>query len=112
MCYISADDCFELGRQSYYNEDFYHTVLWMQESLRKYDLEKNDKNLFKWEILEYLAFSLFKEGKRSYKLLTIIFLISEQLCVIGTDRYSEALVFLRTPRNMKISSAYVHYAKD
>lgn len=59
---IVANDCFELGRQSYINEDFHHTVLWMQEALRKHEIEKNFTSLFKWEILEYLAFSLYKEG--------------------------------------------------
>lgn len=57
-----ADDCFELGRQSYFNEDFYHTVLWMREALRKHDTEQNNTNTFKWEILEYLAFSVYMQG--------------------------------------------------
>lgn len=34
----------------------------MREALRKYDLEQNNTNTFKWEILEYLAFSVYMQG--------------------------------------------------
>ena len=59
---FSAHDCFELGRQSYNNHDYYHTVLWMREALRKYETEKNDTTVYEWEILEYLAYSLYMQG--------------------------------------------------
>ncbi|KAL1418419.1 hypothetical protein MTO96_025920 [Rhipicephalus appendiculatus] len=58
---LSAGDCFELGRQSYNNEDHYHTVLWMQEALDRVD-EEVDKTADRTEILEYLAFSTFQQG--------------------------------------------------
>ena len=58
-----ANDCFELGRQSYNNGDHYHTVLWMAEALRKHDQE-NDTSISRQEILEYLAFSTFKQGEK------------------------------------------------
>lgn len=59
---MTASDCFELGRQSYMNHDYYHTVLWMEESLRKLERESN-RTISKSDILEYLAFSTFKQGR-------------------------------------------------
>lgn len=59
--FTTANDCFELGRQSYNNGDHYHTVLWMAEALHKNDQEK-DNSISRQEILEYLAFSTFKQG--------------------------------------------------
>ncbi|KAJ9592145.1 hypothetical protein L9F63_001261, partial [Diploptera punctata] len=58
---LSAGDCFELGRQSYNNGDYYHTVLWMTEALQRYEEEYN-KTTDKSDILEYLAFSIYKQG--------------------------------------------------
>lgn len=64
---LSAGDCFELGRQSYNNEDHYHTVLWMQEALDRVDEELN-KTADRVEILEYLAFSTFQQGNTRHAL--------------------------------------------
>lgn len=58
---LSAADCFELGRQSYNNEDYYHTLLWMREANAR--LERNaNETIDQSDILEYLAFSSFKQG--------------------------------------------------
>ena len=61
---MSSDDCFELGRQSYVNHDYYHTVLWMNEAMtRMLDEPRNRTLAFtKADILEYLAFSTYKQG--------------------------------------------------
>ncbi|KAK9505080.1 hypothetical protein O3M35_009222 [Rhynocoris fuscipes] len=59
---LSSNDCFELGRQSYYNQDFYHTVLWMTEALARHDRESNRTDTARWEILEYLAYSTYMQG--------------------------------------------------
>lgn len=58
---MTAHDCFELGRQSYMNHDYYHTVLWMQEALGRLDRDVN-RTLTKADILDYLSYSTFKEG--------------------------------------------------
>ncbi|XP_026481964.1 prolyl 4-hydroxylase subunit alpha-1-like [Ctenocephalides felis] len=58
---LTAGDCFELGRQSYNNGDFYHTVLWMQEAMQRLQMEKN-KTTTREDILEYLAFSTYMQG--------------------------------------------------
>jgi hypothetical protein len=31
---LTAHDCFELGRQTYNNGDYFHTNIWMEEALR------------------------------------------------------------------------------
>ncbi len=63
---MSSGDCFEMGRQSYLNGDYYHTVLWMQESLSRLTAETKKQEVdiatTKVDILEYLAFSTFKQG--------------------------------------------------
>ncbi|KAF5304255.1 hypothetical protein FQA39_LY09782 [Lamprigera yunnana] len=58
---LTAADCFELGRQSYNNGDFYHTQLWMREADARLTSEAN-KTIDKSDILEYLAFSTYKQG--------------------------------------------------
>ncbi|XP_049537788.1 prolyl 4-hydroxylase subunit alpha-1 isoform X2 [Anopheles darlingi] len=58
---LSAGDCFELGRQSYLNGDYYHTVLWMREAMDRLTHEVN-RTAMKEDVLEYLAFSTFKQG--------------------------------------------------
>jgi prolyl 4-hydroxylase len=59
--FCPAGDCWELGRQSYNNGDHYHTVLWMAEALNKFEDESN-KTVAREDILEYLAFSTYKQG--------------------------------------------------
>lgn len=61
---LSADDCFELGRQSYNNGDYYHTLLWMREADARLGVEMNE-TVKRSDILEYLAFSTYKQGTKS-----------------------------------------------
>lgn len=65
---LTADDCFELGRQSYVKEDFYHTVLWMQEALERINTTHYEKSDVKADILEYLAFATFRLGNLRHAL--------------------------------------------
>lgn len=59
---MSAADCFELGRQSYNNGDFYHTQLWMEEADKRLKREVKNETVDESEVLEYLAFSIYKQG--------------------------------------------------
>lgn len=79
---MSSDDCFELGRQSYVNHDYYHTVLWMKEAMSRMREEPNNRtqSFTKADVLEYLAFSTYKQGKNSGTLLIYI-IISLYSCV-------------------------------
>ena len=70
----TAGDCWELGRQSYNNGDHYHTVLWMGEALNKFEEESN-KTVTRQDILEYLAFSTFKQGESSFESCKVEFLL-------------------------------------
>ena len=56
-----AGDCFELGRQTYNSGDHYHTVLWMQEALKRFH-EEDVPTVAREDILEYLAFSTYMQG--------------------------------------------------
>lgn len=58
---LTAADCFELGRQSYNTGDHYHTTLWMNEALKRHEMESN-KTVAYADILEYLAFSTYMQG--------------------------------------------------
>lgn len=63
---MSSHDCFEMGRQSYLNKDYYHTSLWMNEAMARLNNNTNETtSIPKADILEYLAFSVFKQGKSS-----------------------------------------------
>ena len=59
-----ADDCYELGRQCYDDDDYYHAVPWLEEALTKYEKEIN-KTVTLEEILSHLAFSTYKRGTKS-----------------------------------------------
>lgn len=68
---MTTQDCYDLGRVAYNKEDYYHTVLWMEEAYRKaYEEDEADRLVPVEEILDYLAFAHYKEGmlKRAYVL--------------------------------------------
>ncbi len=48
-------ECYDIGRVAYANKDFYHTLMWMQEALDRFDQENNDSSLSKIDILDHLA---------------------------------------------------------
>lgn len=58
---LTVDDCFELGRLSYNEDDYYHTTLWMEQAV-----DQLGNNISKEEqrasMLDYLAFSYYKQG--------------------------------------------------
>lgn len=60
---MTSHDCFEMGRQSYVNRDYYHTMLWMNEAMRRLNNDTSQTmSTSRADILEYLAFSVFKQG--------------------------------------------------
>lgn len=58
---LTAADCYELGRIAYNSDDYYHTILWMEEAMIRYDKEK-DKTITKDTLLDYLSFATYKQG--------------------------------------------------
>lgn len=66
---MTAFDCFEIGRISYNQEDYFHTLLWMQEALDRANRE-NPPTISEADVLEYLAFAQFKQGNLKMALIT------------------------------------------
>ncbi|ELU04126.1 hypothetical protein CAPTEDRAFT_167710 [Capitella teleta] len=58
---MSAHDCFEVGRVSYFEGDYYHAVQWMQLALEHYQDEK-EKTISQAEALDYLSYSTYMQG--------------------------------------------------
>lgn len=67
---MTVEECFELGRQLYMNRDFLHSILWMREAMDRLGRPQNKTSTTKKEdILEYLAFSMYKQGNVNAALL-------------------------------------------
>ncbi|KAM3875103.1 prolyl 4-hydroxylase subunit alpha-3 [Diretmus argenteus] len=69
---LSGDDCFLVGKVAYEQEDYYHSVQWLEESVRLFRGKggewspENEGTLE--DALDHLAFSHFKTGNVSYAL--------------------------------------------
>ncbi|XP_070685651.1 prolyl 4-hydroxylase subunit alpha-3 [Pempheris klunzingeri] len=69
---LSGDDCFLVGKVAYEQEDYYHSVQWLEESVRLFRgaggewSPENEGTLE--DALDHLAFSHFKTGNISYAL--------------------------------------------
>jgi hypothetical protein len=59
-----ALECYDLGRVAYTNDDFYHTLMWMQEALDHLDKEINNTSINKFDILDHLANATLKVNDR------------------------------------------------
>ncbi|XP_043925129.1 prolyl 4-hydroxylase subunit alpha-2 isoform X2 [Protopterus annectens] len=59
--FLTAEDCFDMGKIAYNDGDYYHTVLWMQQALKQID-EGEDTDISKSEVLDYLSYSVFQLG--------------------------------------------------
>ena len=57
---LNSFECFELGRVAYEKSDWYHTIRWMSEALELIEKEKNNTNVDKFSVLDYLSFSTAK----------------------------------------------------
>ncbi len=58
---LTAGDCWELGLVAYMRKDFYHAVLWLNQSLSVLD-EEDTKTTSKARVLEYLSWAMYKQG--------------------------------------------------
>lgn len=63
---MSAHDCFELGRQMCVTEDYIHAAEWFQAALERLGTDMKGSELHA-NILEYWAFSAYKNGKSLFK---------------------------------------------
>lgn len=57
---LSEVDCIDIGKSAYGSGDFYHAVLWLQEALDRLPAGTPDSQ--KVDVLDYLAFALYKQG--------------------------------------------------
>ncbi|XP_077963107.1 prolyl 4-hydroxylase subunit alpha-2 isoform X2 [Gasterosteus aculeatus] len=58
---LSVDDCFDMGKTAYNDEDYYHAVLWMQQALKQLDGGEESVGS-KADILDYLSYSVYQMG--------------------------------------------------
>ena len=54
---LNAQECFEIGKIAYEEQDYYHTVRWMSEALHLVDTEDQNSTANIIDILDYLAFA-------------------------------------------------------
>lgn len=62
---MSADDCYQLGRQLYVENEFQYAAMWLYEALNRIEIDaENNINYStnKLKILQYLALSYFSHG--------------------------------------------------
>ncbi|XP_061659405.1 prolyl 4-hydroxylase subunit alpha-2-like isoform X2 [Syngnathoides biaculeatus] len=58
---LTVDDCFDMGKTAYNDGDYYHAVLWMQQSLKQLDAGE-EAVVSKAAILDYLSYSVYQMG--------------------------------------------------
>uniref|UniRef100_A0A8C5GFY4 procollagen-proline 4-dioxygenase n=1 Tax=Gouania willdenowi TaxID=441366 RepID=A0A8C5GFY4_GOUWI len=58
---LTVDDCFDMGKTAYNDADYYHAVLWLQQSLKQLDAGE-EAMVLKADILDYLSFSVYQMG--------------------------------------------------
>ncbi|XP_031434616.1 prolyl 4-hydroxylase subunit alpha-1b [Clupea harengus] len=59
---MTAEDCYELGKVSYSDADYYHTELWMAQALKQLD-EGEESTIDSVTILDYLSYSIYQQGE-------------------------------------------------
>ncbi|XP_039767442.1 prolyl 4-hydroxylase subunit alpha-1 isoform X3 [Ornithorhynchus anatinus] len=59
--FLTAEDCFELGKIAYTEADYYHTELWMEQALRQLD-DGEVSTIDKVSILDYLSYAVYQQG--------------------------------------------------
>uniref|UniRef100_A0A0K0DVC8 procollagen-proline 4-dioxygenase n=2 Tax=Strongyloides stercoralis TaxID=6248 RepID=A0A0K0DVC8_STRER len=67
---MTIEDIFEVGRQAYVAEDYYHCLMWMEVAKERALKDENKHSLLP-EILEYLSFSYYKQGNLKHALREI-----------------------------------------
>ncbi|XP_053297295.1 prolyl 4-hydroxylase subunit alpha-2 isoform X1 [Pleuronectes platessa] len=58
---LTVDDCYDMGKTAYNDADYYHAVLWMQQSLKQLD-SGEEAVVSKADILDYLSYSVYQMG--------------------------------------------------
>ncbi|XP_063817550.1 prolyl 4-hydroxylase subunit alpha-1 isoform X1 [Pseudophryne corroboree] len=58
---LTAEDCFDLGKVSYTEADYYHTELWMEQALNQLNAGE-ESSIDKVLVLDYLSYSVYQQG--------------------------------------------------
>lgn len=98
--YPSALNCFELGVTAYKEEDFYHSLLWMQEAFNRTGHESPvtaDQCL----ILDYLAYALNKQGNTRHALMTLQKVKQIDSNYVKIDEYIDAYEKILAEQNLR-----------
>uniref|UniRef100_A0A672Z713 procollagen-proline 4-dioxygenase n=1 Tax=Sphaeramia orbicularis TaxID=375764 RepID=A0A672Z713_9TELE len=93
--FLTVDDCFDMGKTAYNDADYYHAVLWMQQSLKQLDAGEEAATT-KAEILDYLSYSVYQMGDlpRAIELTRRLVAIDPSHQRAGGNlRYFEKLLF-------------------
>ncbi|XP_078407233.1 prolyl 4-hydroxylase subunit alpha-2 isoform X2 [Cetorhinus maximus] len=61
IVFLTVEDSFELGKIAYSDGDYYHTVLWMQQTLKQLE-EGEPSAVTQAEALDYLSYSVYQMG--------------------------------------------------
>ncbi|KAJ1355034.1 Prolyl 4-hydroxylase subunit alpha-1 [Parelaphostrongylus tenuis] len=67
---FDAGDCFEIARAAYNEGDYYHTILWMEEAKKRLE-EESEPTADMRQVLEYLSYSMYKQGNLKHALKLI-----------------------------------------
>ncbi|XP_044515018.1 prolyl 4-hydroxylase subunit alpha-1 isoform X1 [Gracilinanus agilis] len=59
--FLTAEDCFELGKIAYSEADYYHTELWMEQALKQLE-EGEVSTLDKVSVLDYWSYAVYQQG--------------------------------------------------
>ncbi|XP_053244543.1 prolyl 4-hydroxylase subunit alpha-1 isoform X1 [Podarcis raffonei] len=60
--FLTAEDCFELGKIAYTEADYYHTELWMEQALKQLDDGEVSPSIGKVSVLDYLSYAVYQQG--------------------------------------------------
>ncbi|KAM4704283.1 prolyl 4-hydroxylase subunit alpha-1 [Rhinophrynus dorsalis] len=60
--FLTAEDCYELGKIAYTEADYYHTELWMEQALRQLDNGEESSSIDKVLVLDYLSYAVYQQG--------------------------------------------------
>lgn len=87
---LTVDDCFDMGKTAYNEADYYHAVLWLQQSLKQLD-DGEEAVVTKGDILDYLSYSVYQMGD-----LPRAIELTRRLVAIGKQNTDVVPVFIET----------------
>lgn len=67
---MSASDCYMLGRTLFKDKNFEMATLWMKQAYRKYNEENVPYRFTDINILEYISYGYYQQGKFLEKIVS------------------------------------------